>query len=55
MFIGVDCPVYMGISRGVDKRLIQHFGFESRYTSSQVYRMAKAMPPIMKGDTAHEG
>ena len=33
-------PVYVGISRGIVKRLVQPLNFESHYSASLVYRMA---------------
>jgi hypothetical protein len=46
-------PVYVGNSRGVVKRLVQHLNFESHYTASLVYRMASEdYPHEMKRDQA---
>lgn len=46
-------PVYVGISRGVVKRLVQHLNFESHYTASLVYKMATGdFPHEMKRDQA---
>lgn len=46
-------PVYVGISRGVVKRLVQHLNFESHYTASLVYKMAtEDYPHEMKRDQA---
>lgn len=53
VFIDQDRPVYVGISRGVVKRLVQHLNFESHYTASLVYRMAtEDYPHEMKRDQA---
>ncbi|MEM5432515.1 GIY-YIG nuclease family protein [Cupriavidus oxalaticus] len=40
VFIDKDRPVYVGISRSVIKRLVQHLNFESHFTASLVYKMA---------------
>ena len=46
-------PVYVGISRGVIKRLIQHLNYDSHYSASLVYRMAREeYPHEMKRDQA---
>ncbi|QPF72256.1 hypothetical protein G8A07_04475 [Roseateles sp. DAIF2] len=46
-------PVYVGISRGVVKRLVQHLNFESHYAASLVYKMAtEDYPHEMKRDQA---
>jgi hypothetical protein len=46
-------PVYVGISRGVVKRLVQHLNFESHYTASLAYKMASEdFPHEMKRDQA---
>lgn len=46
-------PLYVGISRGVVKRLVQHLNFESHYTASLVYKMAtEDYPHEMKRDQA---
>jgi predicted GIY-YIG superfamily endonuclease len=46
-------PVYVGISRGLVKRLVQHLNFESHYTASLVYKMAtEDYPHEMKRDQA---
>jgi hypothetical protein len=46
-------PVYVGISRGVIKRLTQHLNFDSHYSASLVYRMASEdFPHEMKRDQA---
>ncbi len=53
VFIDEERPVYVGISRGVVKRLVQHLNFESHYTASLVYRMASEdYPHEMKRDQA---
>ena len=53
VFIDVDRPVYVGISRGVVKRLVQHLNFESHFTASLVYKMASEdFPHEMKRDQA---
>lgn len=53
VFIDQGTPVYVGISRGVVKRLVQHLNFESHYTASLVYRMATdEFPHEMKRDQA---
>jgi hypothetical protein len=53
VFIDTEKPVYVGISRGVVKRLVQHLNFESHYTASLVYRMASDdFPHEMKRDQA---
>ena len=53
VFIDQGKPVYVGISRGVVKRLVQHLNFESHYTASLVYRMATdEFPHEMKRDQA---
>ena len=40
VFIDHDNPVYVGISRNVLKRLVQHLNFNSHFSASLVYRMA---------------
>ena len=40
VFIDGEKPVYVGISRGVIKRLVQHLNYDSHYSASLVYRMA---------------
>jgi hypothetical protein len=40
VFIDKDRPVYVGISRGVLKRLVQHLNIDSHYSASLVYKMA---------------
>lgn len=53
VFIDQERPIYVGISRGVIKRLVQHLNFESHYTASLVYRMAtEDYPHEMKRDQA---
>ncbi|WP_216857567.1 GIY-YIG nuclease family protein [Burkholderia sp. S171] len=53
VFIDLDHPVYVGISRGVVKRLAQHLNFESHFTASLVYKMATDdFPHEMKRDQA---
>lgn len=52
-FMDEGKPVYVGISRGVVKRLVQHLNFESHFTASLVYRMAsEEYPHEMKRDQA---
>lgn len=41
-------PVYVGISRGVIKRLTQHVTGNSHYNASLAYRMAKEVMPHKK-------
>ena len=53
VFIDAGKPVYVGISRGVIKRLVQHLNHDSHYSASLVYRMAsKAYSHEMKRDQA---
>ncbi|MCW0159669.1 GIY-YIG nuclease family protein [Burkholderia pseudomallei] len=53
VFVDIDRPVYVGISRNVVKRLVQHLNFESHYSASLVYRMASEdFPHEMKRDQA---
>ncbi|CAB3723027.1 Uncharacterised protein [Achromobacter insolitus] len=53
VFIDGDRPVYVGISRGVVKRLVQHLNFESHFTASLAYKMAREnYPHEMKRDQA---
>lgn len=40
VFLDAGKPVYVGISRGVVKRLVQHLNYDSHYSASLVYRMA---------------
>jgi hypothetical protein len=52
-FLDAGKPVYVGISRGVVKRLIQHLNYDSHYSASLVYRMAsEEFPHEMKRDQA---
>lgn len=53
VFLDGDTPVYVGISRRVMKRLIQHLNYDSHYSASLVYRMAtEDYPHEMKRDQA---
>ncbi len=53
VFIDNKVPVYVGISRGVMKRLIQHLNFDSHYSANLAYRMtAESFPHQMKRDQA---
>lgn len=53
VFIDEGRPVYVGISRGIVKRLVQHLNFDSHYSASLVYRMAtEEYPHEMKRDQA---
>src|SRR5947207_11376416 len=53
VFIDQSTPVYVGISRGVIKRLVQHLNYDSHYSASLVYRMATGeYPHEMKRDQA---
>jgi hypothetical protein len=53
VFLDACKPVYVGISRGVIKRLIQHLNYDSHYSASLVYRMAcDEYPHEMKRDQA---
>jgi hypothetical protein len=53
LFVDGVKPVYVGISRGVVKRLVQHLNFDSHYTASLVYRIASDLfPHEMKRDQA---
>jgi len=53
VFIDEDKPIYVGISRSVLKRLVQHLNFDSHYSASLVYRMAtEDYPHEMKRDQA---
>lgn len=53
VFIDGNKPVYVGISRGLVKRLVQHLNFESHNTASLVYKMAtEDYPHEMKRDQA---
>jgi hypothetical protein len=53
VFLNAGKPVYVGISRGVIKRLVQHLNYDSHYSASLVYRMAtEEYPHEMKRDQA---
>lgn len=53
VFSDQGTPVYVGISRGVVKRLVQHLNYESHFTASLVYKMAtEDYPHAMKRDQA---
>lgn len=53
VFINAGKAVYVGISRGVVKRLVQHLNFQSHYSASLVYRMASEdFPHEMKRNQA---
>ncbi|WP_059391831.1 hypothetical protein [Stutzerimonas nitrititolerans] len=53
VFLTEDRPIYVGISRSVLKRLVQHLNFDSHYSASLVYRMASEdYPHEMKRDQA---
>ena len=53
VFLDGEDPVYVGISRSVLKRLVQHLNFDSHYSASLVYRMAtEDYPHEMKRDQA---
>jgi len=53
VFIDAVRPVYVGISRGVVKRLVQHLNSNTHYSASLVYRMASEdYPHEMKRDQA---
>lgn len=53
VFLDVDRPVYVGISRTVVKRLLQHLNFETHSAASLVYKMANGdFPHEMKRDQA---
>jgi hypothetical protein len=45
VFLDDGKPVYVGISRGVIKRLVQHLNYDSHYSASLVYRMAREEYP----------
>lgn len=48
-----DRPVYVGISRGVIKRLLQHLNFDTHSAASLVYKIASMdFPHEMKRDQA---
>lgn len=53
VFLDARKPVYVGISRSVIKRIVQHLNFDSHYSASLVYRMAsEEYPHEMKRDQA---
>src|SRR5258708_5835690 len=53
VFVHEEKPIYVGISRGVIKRLVQHLNYDSHYSASLVYRMAtEDYPHEMKRDQA---
>jgi hypothetical protein len=53
VFLDAGKAVYVGISRGVVKRLVQHLNHDSHYSASLVYRMATdEFPHEMKRDQA---
>ena len=53
VFIDGSTPIYVGISRGVIKRLVQHLNYDSHYSASLIYRMASEdYPHEMKRDQA---
>jgi predicted GIY-YIG superfamily endonuclease len=53
VFINQATPVYVGISRNVVKRLVQHLNFNSHYSANLVYGMASEdYPHAMKRDQA---
>ena len=53
VFVDALKPVYVGISRTVVKRLVQHLNADSHYSASLVYRMAyDDFPHEMKRDQA---
>lgn len=53
VFLDAGNAVYVGISRGVIKRLVQHLNYDSHYSASLVYRMAsEEYPHEMKRDQA---
>lgn len=53
VFLDNEKPVYVGISRTVVKRLVQHLNTDSHNSASLVYRMAsKAYPHELKRDQA---
>lgn len=43
VFIDGDKPVYVGISRSVVKRIVQHLNFDSHNTANLVYRKASKL------------
>jgi hypothetical protein len=53
VFLDAERPVYIGISRSIIKRIIQHPNYDSHYSASLVYRMAsEEYPHEMKRDQA---
>ncbi len=53
VFLDAGNPIYVGISRGVVKRLTQHLNHDSHYSASLVYKMASdEYPHAMKRDQA---
>jgi hypothetical protein len=53
VFVERDKPVYVGISRKVIKRLVQHINSASHYSASLVYRIAfEDFPHEMRRDQA---
>jgi len=53
VFVDASKPVYVGISRTVVKRLVQHLNTDTHYSASLVYRMAyEDFPHEMKRDQA---
>ena len=53
VFIDGKKPIYVGISRGVIKRVVQHLNYNSHYSASLIYRMAAGdYPHEMKRDQA---
>jgi len=53
VFLDGDKPIYVGISRTVVKRLVQHLNTDSHYSASLVYRIAtKSYPHELKRDQA---
>src|SRR5437870_5347499 len=53
VFIERTKPIYVGISRNVIKRLVQHLNSASHYSASLVYRIAfKDFPHEMRRDQA---
>lgn len=53
VFLDQAKPIYVGISRTVVKRLVQHLNTDSHYSASLVYRMAtKTYPHELKRDQA---
>lgn len=53
VFLDEDKPIYVGISRGVVKRLTQHLNHDSHFSASLVYRMAsEEYPHEMKREQA---